>query len=348
MAMDVLSQSNLVPTISYIDEIRDMMFGFGDSNRPRRETAELVEQLVHEQMVEILHRAQEVAERRGATQLGLEELVFLLRKHPVKVQRLLKYLSVRDTAAAVQALNGDAVPIETKRVKRCKDFLRRIDSNGCLLRAVNEELPDELRMERLRRLDRLSRDFDERKYAEFARARQVSFLNAKMKQMPRFHDWLVRGTSAWFHLKVDKAALEILSYFAYETIGHLVDMSLIVRKDSDYTHPEAGDPVYKAMPPLAVNPQYPMVQLKHDMPKGKALPEPGASEAAEDSSPLRKRLKSGGRDESASVAMDGALEPNHVMEAYRRLNQRPTLFAWFRQVDARHQPAESGVPIIVL
>lgn len=346
--MEALDPSNLVPSVTYSDEIRDMMFAFGDSIRPKRETAEILEELVLEQMREILFRAQEVAERRQNAQIGLEELLFLQRRQPVKVQRLLKYLSVRDTAATFQALSGDNVNVECKRVKKCKDFLRRIDTDGSLIKATSEELQDEVRMERLRRMDRLSRDLDERKYAEFSRARQVSFLGAKMnKNVTRFHDWLLSETQSWFHMTVDRVALEIFSYFAYETVGHLVEMALIVRKESEYT----WDPVLKVMGPKAVNPQFPMVQLKQasDLNKGKALPEiPTSLNPDGENSPLRQRLKSGGGSNEPECMSQGALEPDHVREAYRRLNQRPSLFAWFRQVDARHQNAESRTPILVL
>ena len=46
-----------------------------------------------------------------------------------------------------------------------------------------------MKMERLKRLDRLSRDLDEPKYAEFTRARQVNFLGTKMRHLAKFNDW---------------------------------------------------------------------------------------------------------------------------------------------------------------
>ena len=48
-------------------------------------------------------------------------------------------------------------------------------------KAANEDLPDQVRLDRLRRQDLLSRNLDDRKYAEFTKARQVNFLGYKMK-----------------------------------------------------------------------------------------------------------------------------------------------------------------------
>ena len=70
--MDVLTNSNLVPSASYTTEIRDMMFGFGDFPHPSLESATLVEEIVREQMVEVLFRAAEVADTRGSRVIALE------------------------------------------------------------------------------------------------------------------------------------------------------------------------------------------------------------------------------------------------------------------------------------
>jgi hypothetical protein len=50
--------------------------------------------------------------------------------------------------------------------RRCREFLAQIDGhpNGLLSRAANEQLVDEGRVERLRRLDRLSKDMVRRCY----------------------------------------------------------------------------------------------------------------------------------------------------------------------------------------
>ncbi len=86
-------------------------------------------------------------------------------------------MGIKDTASSLQssmAPGGDQSGDSGKRCKRCREFLELIDTNGLLSKAANEELPDEARLERLRRLDRVARTMDERRYADFSRARQVA------------------------------------------------------------------------------------------------------------------------------------------------------------------------------
>ena len=87
-------------------------------------------------MKEILYRATLTAERRGSPAIAMEDLVFLMRSSPIKVQRLLKYLAVKDMAASVAGDRADGI-VATKRVRRCKDFLFRIDTNGMLVKVCD-------------------------------------------------------------------------------------------------------------------------------------------------------------------------------------------------------------------
>lgn len=75
-----------------------MMHGFGDSSEPLLESAKIIEDVVLQQMKTIVKRACEIADRRAGSKknniVNGEDLIFLLRKNKVKLQRLLKYLGV--------------------------------------------------------------------------------------------------------------------------------------------------------------------------------------------------------------------------------------------------------------
>lgn len=77
-------------------EIRQMMHGFGDSSEPLFESAKIIEDVVLQQMKAIVRRACEVADRRACSKksniISGEDLLFLLRKDKVKLQRIVKYL----------------------------------------------------------------------------------------------------------------------------------------------------------------------------------------------------------------------------------------------------------------
>jgi len=72
-----------------------MMHGFGDSSEPLLESAKIIEDVVLQQMKAIVRRACEIADRRGSKKSNIingEDLLFLLRKDKVKLQRIVKYL----------------------------------------------------------------------------------------------------------------------------------------------------------------------------------------------------------------------------------------------------------------
>lgn len=77
-------------------EIRQMMHGFGDSSEPLFESAKIIEDVVLQQMKTIVRKACEIADRRAGSKksnvINAEDLLFLLRKDKVKLQRIVKYI----------------------------------------------------------------------------------------------------------------------------------------------------------------------------------------------------------------------------------------------------------------
>ena len=353
-----------IPTTNFVNEIQSMLYGFGDSRRPKLETAILVDQVVRQQMIEILTRCIEVSYQRGASgTVGVEDIAFLMRKSPVKVQNLVRHLSVKDMAnnstvggAPGSDIYGVLNGTDNRRAKRCKEFLASIDTEGGLLtQALNDELHDEIRTERLKRLDRLTRDLDERRYAEFTRARQVSFLGHNMKFASKFQEWILTGVrsseptiedvdhpiltstiSIDQKVKMDRSGLEALAYLAYETVGQIVEMALLVRRDTEagYSNEHGQglesfgmDPVMRHISPIAYNTQFPMVQQPLT--------------ATDDDHRRMLNLK-----EEDSV-FTRPLESCHIREALRRLTQRPTAFQLFSRLEQRGNHSNL-VPIIAI
>ena len=69
-----------------------MLWGLGDSHRPSIATAQLIENIVIQQMFSLLSQAQEIAELRESASIGVQDILFLLRKDKIKIQRLMNYL----------------------------------------------------------------------------------------------------------------------------------------------------------------------------------------------------------------------------------------------------------------
>lgn len=82
--------------VSYFNDIRKIMHSFGDHRGPDVEAARLVEKITQRQMDLLITEAQEVALIRKATQIGLEDILFLMRNDLNKLARLVKYFQLKD------------------------------------------------------------------------------------------------------------------------------------------------------------------------------------------------------------------------------------------------------------
>ncbi|XP_012874486.1 PREDICTED: transcription initiation protein SPT3 homolog [Dipodomys ordii] len=232
--------------VSFATELQSMMFSLGDARRPLHETAVLVEDVVHTQLVNLLQQAAEVSQLRGARVISAEDLLFLIRKDKKKLRRLLKYMFIRDyKSKIVKGIDEDDLLEDklsgssntNKRQKIAQDFLTSIDQTGELLAMFEDEEIDDVKQERMERAERQTRIMDSVQYAEFCESRQLSF----SKKASKFRDWLDCGS---MEIKPNVIAMEILAYLAYETVAQLVDLALLVRQDMVT---KAGDPFSHAI-----------------------------------------------------------------------------------------------------
>lgn len=118
---------------------------------------------------------------------------------------------------------------------------------------------------------------------------------------------------------------------AFQTVGHLVDMALLVRRDAEDAV-ELGssgyDPVLRRMPPKCFNHKYPVVQV------------PRASSTEDD---FRTPQPEQAPSADGSLACTRPLEPWHIKEALRRLSNTPRPLWWFSKPGNGH---EDLIPII--
>lgn len=124
------------------------------------ESACLVEEIVHREMVELLQQAAMAAAKRNVRSIGLEDILFLMRKDKVKLARLIRYLVVKDfkssSSSIEEEVDGSAAissalaesKTMSKRKKLCFEFLASIDQTGELLAVFDEDFFDEIRYKR--------------------------------------------------------------------------------------------------------------------------------------------------------------------------------------------------------
>jgi len=316
---------------SFIPELQSMMFALGDARRPLHDTAALVEDIVHTQLINLLQQACEGAVLRGSRVISVDDILFLMRRDKRKVGRLLKYMQFRGYKSKVLKTLEDDEPPELdrmpfgvgKRQRLMMDFLSWVDQTG-EYQSLTQEV-DEVKQERMERLEKNTRAMDTSQYSEFCESRQLSFA----KKASKFRDWLDCSN---LEVKPNAVAMEILSYLAYETVAQIVDLSLLVKQDmspkagplshvisASYIHYASNTEVKKDPDsPENTPPSTPSSSLS-----SKPLPQGNQGNGGLESSRSRQRK----RKKSSTVNVElpsGAIQPCHIREAIRRYSYTHT------------------------
>ncbi|XP_067368680.1 transcription initiation protein SPT3 homolog isoform X2 [Channa argus] len=311
-----------------------MMFALGDARRPLYETAALVEDIVHTQLITMLHQACEGAALRGSRVISAEDILFLMRKDKRKVLRLLKYLQFRDyKSKLLKSLEDDDVLQDTdrwsntggvsggnqRRQRLAQDFLVWMDQTGELLSLAERQEVDPVKQERMERLERQTRTMDPAQYSEFCESRQLSFA----KKASKFRDWLDCSS---LELKPNSIAMEILSYLAYETVAQIVDLSLLVKQEMI----TKTNPVSHVISASYIHyNSHTEVKKDPDSPEATPPSTPGSSHSSkpplQGNGSLDSRARPRKRKKSCPAIVEppsGAIQPCHIREAIRRHNYR--------------------------
>ncbi|XP_077469773.1 transcription initiation protein SPT3 homolog isoform X2 [Stigmatopora argus] len=336
MAGSVIAGSRERPAASrtsFIPEIQGMMFSLGDARRPLQETAALVEDIVHTQLITMLHQASEGATLRGSRVIAVEDILFLMRRDKRKLSRLLKYLQFRDYKSKLlkslededeggqeQGSSGAAGGGVQRRQRLAQDHLLLLDHTGELLSLVERREMDPVKQERLERMERNSRSMDPSQYAEFCESRQLSFV----KKASKFRDWLDCSN---LELKPNSVAMEVLSYLAYETIAQIVDLSLLVKQEMVAKTNTVAHVISASH--IQYNSHVEQVKKESDSPEATPPSTPGSSHSSkpfpQGNGSLDGRARQRKRKKSCPATPEppsGAIQPCHIREAIRRFNYR--------------------------
>ncbi|KAM9344632.1 transcription initiation protein SPT3 homolog [Symphorus nematophorus] len=318
------SKDRPVSRTSFIPELQSMMFALGDARRPLHETAALVEDIVHTQLITMLHQACEGAALRGSRVISAEDILFLMRRDKRKVARLLKYLQFRDyKSKLLKTLDEEETQQETgnqRRQRLAQDFLVWMDQTGDLLSLAEREV-DPVKQERMERLERQTRAMDQAHYNEFCESRQLSFA----KKASKFRDWLDCSS---IEPKPNSIAMEILSYLAYETVAQIVDLSLLVKQEMT----AKTNPISHVISASYIH-YNTQTEVKKDPDSPEATPPstPGSSHSSkpllQGNGSLDSRARQRKRKKSCPATVEppsGAIQPCHIREAIRRYNYRHT------------------------
>ncbi|KAJ4918840.1 hypothetical protein JOQ06_022258 [Pogonophryne albipinna] len=313
---------------SFIPELQSMMFALGDARRPLYETAALVEDIIHTQLITMLHQACEGAALRGSRVISAEDILFLMRRDKRKVWRLLKYLQFRDYKSKLLKSLEDEEPQQEagvaggnqRRQRLAQDFLMWMDQTGELLSLADRQEVDPVKQERMERLERQTRTMDPAQYSEFCESRQLSFA----KKASKFRDWLDCSS---LELKPNSVSMEILSYLAFETVAQIVDLSLLVKQEMT---PKTNPISHVISSSFIQYNTHPEVKKDPDSPEATPPSTPGSSQSAkplpQGNGSLDGRARPRKRKKSYPAAVDppgGGIQPELCFISASHFSQSP-------------------------
>lgn len=309
-----------------LDEIQGMMHGFGDCRRPLQESVRLVADIVKQQMRLLFYQAADVASLRGSKCVGVEDVLFLMRKDKVKLCRLVRYLEVKSLQGCLfsrMPTNEDDVPSAPllspeaadgpssssvdlssagsprfKRTKICRDFIASIDQTGELASVFTDSFLDGVKQERNIRAEVRTRSMDQAQYMEYCSARASSF--CRRTKVGQFREWLMQDIQS--ESRLSNSVVEVFNYMAYETVAQIVDLCLLIKKERKR---DPSDPMSWSMPSLADSPGHLSCQLFDPQDK------PGGPTA-------ENSMSKDGSSETEVFSEYECITPGEIMEAMLR------------------------------
>ncbi|TFY73496.1 hypothetical protein EWM64_g10516 [Hericium alpestre] len=206
------------------------MFVFGETQDPQTETVNLVEDIVHSQLIQLIVKARALATRRGARFIAAEDLIFLIRHDRSKVNRLCTYLSWKDVRKHAKDSNADGgggVEVEALQVDDADDKLT------AKAQKITIKLPWEIKTvfsENLRKSGHQSDDEEDEDDLEAQESASVVNLHVAK----RFKEFL--NLPSYLELRANDDTIDIVGFLAFEMVRSLTVAALEVKKSLEESY----------------------------------------------------------------------------------------------------------------
>lgn len=242
-------------------EISNMMHGFGDNPNPNAATVVLIENIVLQQLRTMLQEALNNSIMRGSNVITNYDIIYLLRKNPLKLKRLHDYQIKLDRIdknrqptvnTTTETILPGIILDEEKDVTIMKqkrthiEVIQEIDE----MDEISQIKFDAIDYLRKVRASKITESMSYEKYEAYHKARCSSFRSGYglSKGFVKLERWINPNKE----LKINSFALEVLCFLAYETVAEIVDAVFLIRQDSKK---KSGDPFSKFEGGYFCNPQ---------------------------------------------------------------------------------------------
>ncbi|KAI1125647.1 TFIID-18kDa-domain-containing protein [Nemania abortiva] len=252
----------------YRQEIQQMMYVSGEAGEVSPETTAMIEEIVRQQVIEMLRNCTELAVRRGARTITINDLIFQIRDDAPKVSRLRTFLSWKDVrksakdsdekggdadlgvgaddgpgAGVMPGGTGPSVEEAAKKNKKAKVKLPW-EPSSYYSQEVPEREDDEdeeeeemnsITLARLRKADDRTRIMTREEYVTWSEYRQASFTYRKGK---RFREWA--GFGIVTDSKPSDDIVDILGFLTFEMVQTLTEEAIKIKEHEDLWKERSG------------------------------------------------------------------------------------------------------------
>ncbi|VDN60308.1 unnamed protein product [Dracunculus medinensis] len=185
--------------------------------------------------------------------IGIADILFLFRRHPFHVRRLVDNFKLRKASLAFKSYTDhftntkdgndsigtlcvdmsndvDEKNVSEKQIQSIYDALSTIDLRGDLLAFVRDSSKDDHeKLERMRRLSQYAASMDEFEYLQYSKARCMKFARSRVSKRIACK----KGKFEWVDgPKVESDVIAVLDYLAHEVVCVLVEGALRARREN--------------------------------------------------------------------------------------------------------------------
>ncbi|KAI0478507.1 TFIID-18kDa-domain-containing protein [Xylariaceae sp. FL0804] len=304
----------------YRQEIQQMMYVSGETGEPSVETTSMIEEIVRQQVIEMLRNCTELAARRGARTITINDLIFQIRDDAPKVSRLRTFLSwkdVRKSAKDSDEKGGEAdlgvgadeaggpagPPVEEAAKSKNSNKKAKVKLPWEPSSFYSQEVPERedeedeeeeemnhITLQRLNKADERTKAMTKEEYVTWSEYRQASFTYRKGK---RFREWA--GFGIVTDSKPSDDIVDILGFLTFEMVQTLTEEALKIKEQEDLVKERAG---------------------------GGAGTGGAGGGGGEGAATTKKRKLAQGLFDPPSEGRT-PVEPRHIQEGFRRLQARP-------------------------
>lgn len=243
------------------------MYVSGETGEVSPETTAMIEEIVRQQVIEMLRNCTELAARRGARTITINDLIFQIRDDAPKVSRLRTFLSwkdVRKSAKDSDEKGGEAdlgvaddpaggvmpggagpsaVEEAAKKNKKAKVKLPWEPSSYYSQEVPEceddedeeEEEMNSITLARLQKADDRTRVMTREEYVTWSEYRQASFTYRKGK---RFREWA--GFGIVTDSKPSDDIVDILGFLTFEMVQTLTEEAIKIKEHEDLWKERSG------------------------------------------------------------------------------------------------------------